>query len=351
MLASVTHILPLTTIRRERLLPVPGRVVVRAGQKVSPVDVIAEANFGQEHALVDVARTLGISSEAAHTLVQCKVGDRVSEGQVLAQKSGLIPQAVRAPRTGRVVVIGGGRILLEVGEGAYELHAGMPGMVTRLIPDRGAEITVNGALVQGVWGNGRVDVGLMLPLLSAPDDILDLEKIDVSLRGSILLGGICQNPAVLQAAGDLPARGLILGSMAPGLIPLALQVRYPVLVVDGFGNRPMNSAAYKLLTTSAKREVTLNTDAYNRQTGVRPEAIIPLPVSQEPPQPRASVVFATGQTVCLRRAPHIGEIGTLVSLRPGATAFPSGLRVPAGEVRLESGEQAVVPLANLEVVG
>jgi hypothetical protein len=124
-----------------------------------------------------------------------------------------------------------------------------------------------------------------------------------------------------------------------------------VLVVDGFGSHPMNNAAYRLLTTSVKREVTLNTEAYNRQTGVRPEVIIPLPVSQEPTPPRETVIFAPGQTVCLRRAPHSGEIGTLVSLRPGATTFPSGLRVLAGEVNLESGEQAVVPLANLEVVG
>jgi hypothetical protein len=351
MLAPVAHVLPLTTIRRERLLPVPGRVVARLDQKVSPVDVIAEANFGQEHALIDVARAFGISTEKAHKLMLCKVGDRISAGQIVAQQPGLVAHMVRAPRAGRVVVIGGGRILLEIGEGGYELHAGMPGVVTRVITDRGAEITASGALVQGVWGNSRVDVGLMLSLLTTPDEMLVPGKLDVSLRGSVLLAGICEDAAVLQTATELPIRGLILGSMAPGLIPLALQVRYPVLVIDGFGHRPMNSAAFKLLTTSAKREVTLNTEAYNRYTGVRPEVIIPLPVSQEPAQPREAEVFAPGQTVCLRRMPHIGEIGTLVSLLPAPATFPSGLRAPAGEIRLENGEQVVLPLANLEVIG
>jgi hypothetical protein len=262
-----------------------------------------------------------------------------------------MPHTIRAARAGRVVIIGGGRILLEIGEGTYELAAGIPGTVSRIIADRGAEITANGALVQGVWGNNRLDAGMMLSMLSAPDDMLTVDKLDVSLRGSILLGGICEDAAVLQTAAELPVRGLILGSMAPALINQALQVRYPILVIDGFGHRPMTSAAYKLLTTSAKREVTLNTESYNRYTGVRPEAIIPLPVSREPAEPLSSEVFAPGQTVCLRRAPHIGEVGTLVNLLPSPATLPSGVRAPAGEVRLESGEQLVLPLANLEVIG
>ncbi|MBA4380093.1 MAG: hypothetical protein C0393_05335, partial [Anaerolinea sp.] len=353
MFAPVAHILPLTTIRRERLLPVPGKVVARMSQKVTPLDVIAEANYGQEHALLDVASELGISEDAAEGLIRLKTGDRVEENQIIATRGGLSRKTIRAPRSGRVVAVGGGRLLLEVGEGTYELRAGMPGVVTRLIPERGAEITVNGALVQGVWGNGRVDIGLMLPLLSAeglpaPDEPLVASRMDVSLRGSILLGGTCSDAAALRAAGDLPVRGLILGSISSALLPLALQVRYPLVVLDGFGSRPMNSAAYKLLITNAKREVTVNGESFNRYTGAAPEIIIPLPVDQQPPMPQDVAAFTPGQQVRLLRAPHAGEIGTLLKLLPGLTVMPSGLRVPAGEVRLESGAGVAVPLVNLE---
>ena len=227
MLAPVVHILPLTTLRRERQLPVPGRVIARMDQKVSPLDVVAEAHYGQDHILIDVAHALGIQPEAAQPLIQVRAGEMISKGQSIAQRMGLFPQVLHAPNNGRVILVGSGRILMEAGEGTFELHAGIPGRVTRQIPERGVEITFNGALVQGVWGNGQMGLGVMIPVITAPEELLSLKQIDVSLRGSILLAGCCNDPAALKAAGDLPARGIILGSLSPALVPLAAQMQYP----------------------------------------------------------------------------------------------------------------------------
>jgi hypothetical protein len=44
-------------------------------------------------------------------------------------------------------------------------------------------------------------------------------------------------------------------------------------------------------------------------------------------------------------------IGTIVSLTEGLATFPSGLSAPGAEVRLENGQQLLIPLVNLEVVG
>jgi hypothetical protein len=351
MLAPVVHVLPLTTLHRERLLPVPGRITAHVDQKVTPLDVVGEAHYGQGHLLIDVALTFGIKPDAAQRLIQIKAGEMVTKGELIAQRIGLVPQILRVPVNGRVILVGSGRILMEAGDGVFELRAALPGRVTRQIADRGVEITFNGALVQGEWGNGQLGLGLLLPVVSKPDEELTVNKIDVSLRGSILLAGYCNDPAALQAASDLPVRGMVLGGLSPALIPLAAQMQFPIIVVDGFGVKRMDSAAFTLLTTNARREVTLNAEPFDRYTGVRPEILIPLPVTEDPPQPRDAGSFTPGQPVRMTRAPNAGAFGTLTNLLPGLTLVPSGLRVAAAEIKLDTGEQIVVPLANLEVLG
>jgi hypothetical protein len=351
MLAPVTHVLPLTTIVRERVLPVAGKVNAHVNQRVNPTDVIAEATFAREHVLLDVARTFGISPAAADKLIRVQEGDRLTEGQVVAESSGFFASAIKAPRPGRVMVSGGGQVLMEVGDTRIELRAGLPGIVSQVIPDRGVVIRTSGALVQGVWGNGRIDNGLMINLLEKPDDVLTAGRLDVSLRGSVILGGHVNDVETLKVAAELPVRGLILSSMPSSLLTTGYQMRYPILVLEGFGMLPMNSAAFKLLTTNNKREATVNAEHFDRYTGSRPEVIIPLPISNEPPEPNPYETFAVGQQVRMRRPPNAGMIGTISNLRPGLSLLPSGLRAVAADVRLENGESTIVPLVNLEVVG
>src|SRR5512144_1015932 len=351
MLAPVLHVLPLATIIRERTLPVEGKVNVHVNQRVNPTDVVAEASFAREHVLLDVARTFGVTPMAADKMIKVKEGDRLAQGALVAEAGGLISRSVRAPRPGRVMIAGSGQVLMEVGDTRVELRAGLPGLVTQVLPEKGVVIRTAGALIQGVWGNGRIDNGLMVNLLEKPDEILSAERLDVSLRGSVILGGHVRDMETLRAAAELPVRGLILSSLLSPLIVPAYQMRYPIIVTDGFGALPMNSAAFRLLTTNNKREATVHAEHFDRYSGNRPEVIIPLPISTEPAEPNNYETFTVGQTVRLRRPPSAGMIGTLSHLPPGLSTLPSGMRVPAAEVKLENGETLLVPLVNLEVVG
>jgi hypothetical protein len=348
--APVNHIVGLTVIVRERVLPISGEVLARLNQKVTPTDIIAQTSWARDHVMIDVARVLKVNPAKADRMIKVKEGDTIKAGTELVASRGLFSSPIKAQRDGKVLVAGNGQILMEAGESKIELRAGMPGTVVELIPNRGAVIQTAGALIQGVWGNGRIETGGLVNLTEKPDSVLDAKRFDISMRGFIILGGMVKDAETLQAAADLPVRGMILSSLYPSLIQAARDMRYPIMVTDGFGAMPMNSVAYKLLTTNAKREVTLNAEMYDRYTGARPEAIITLPVTSDPPVSPAVVPFAPGLMVRMRRPPNMGMIGSIANIKPGLTELPSGLRAQVAEVKLENGENALVPLVNLEVV-
>ncbi|HND48400.1 MAG TPA: hypothetical protein PLL95_07545, partial [Anaerolineales bacterium] len=165
MLAPVHHVIGLTTIVRERLLPISGNVIARVQQKVTASEVVAETRWAREHALLDVARILGVSPTVADKLIKCKVDDKVAASAEIAVGRGLFPRSVRAPKDGRVVAVGGGQVLMEIGEAKMEVRAGVPGTVVQVVPGRGVVVQAFGGLVQGVWGNGRIDSGVLVNLM------------------------------------------------------------------------------------------------------------------------------------------------------------------------------------------
>jgi hypothetical protein len=349
MIAPVTHILPLTHIRRARLLPENGRVLVRAGQKVNATDIVAESPQQCRHVLVDVRSSLRLRrKESLEGYMERRVGDRLQEGDVIAEAGSLFKRIVRSPVDGEIVAITGGRVLIEVPEDPYSLMAGITGEVSEIIPERGVIIEADGALVQGVWGNDHIDLGVLLSLIRSPEDSITRDRLDVSMRGAVVLAGFCENVDVIESAAQLPLRGLILSSMTADLIPAASQAPFPIVVLEGFGNIPMSSAAFKLLSTSEKRDVAINASAFDPFTGQRPEILVSLPaMGKLAPEVEA---FKTGQTVKVQTHPYIGQIGTLTKLLPGLTRLSNGLRVPAGEVKLENNVQVILPLMNLDVL-
>jgi hypothetical protein len=312
--------------------------------------VIAEAVVTPEHLLLDVARGLGVSAAKADVHLQRQAGEDVVEGDVLAGPVGIGRRVYRAPKAGRIILAGGGQVLLELASKPFELKAGIPGVVTSLIDDFGAEIEATGALVQGVWGNRRTGAGILNNLTRSPKDVLTHDRLDVSHRASVILGGVCMSPQVLETAAEIPLRGLILSSMASSLLPLAERMPYPIILTEGFGEIPMNTPAYKLLTTNARREVVLAADPWDRLEGTRPEVIIPLPAGGQMPLPEEIDVYKPGQQVRILSPGQRGAVGELVSLLAGLTTLPSGCRAPAGVVHLESGEEIILPLANIEVL-
>ena len=350
MLAPITHILPVAAIRRERLMSADGRIIARRGQQVSPTDIVAESVFRPEHLLLDIGIGLGLPTKEADQYIQRRAGDEVGEGDVIAGPVGIGRRVVRAPKSGTVVIAGDGQVLMEL-EGEFsELRAGCSGVIAEIVGARGVIIETVGSLIQGVWGNGRINFGLLNILAHAPDELVTPDMIDISVRGAVILAGCCEEEKVLRSADELPIRGMILASMDSALVPVALRVNYPIVLIEGFGKLPMNQEAFSILSSSEKCEVAMNAEPWDRIGNTRPEVVISVSEGAYPEVLTELTNFSVGQTVRVVSPPYKSMIGKLTNLPQSLSHLPSGLLVKTADVSLANGDTVQVPLANIEII-
>jgi hypothetical protein len=350
ILPSVIHVSPLTNIRRERRLPVPGTVTARVNERVQAQDVVAEAEPARRRIFIDVARGLGVSEAQAERHVRKQAGDRVDAGDVIAGPVGMARRTLRAPAGGRIVRVSEGRVLLEALGQPIQLRAGFPGLVVSSDGVQSVTIEAAGALVQGVWGNGKQEFGVMHIAVEGPGEPLREEMLDIDTRGAILVAGICSDHEPLSFAAEMRLRGLILGGLDSELIPVANRLPYPILVLEGFGERPISGPAYEVLVSSTGREVMLDARPIRSYDDHRPEVIIPLVAGRRLEPPPEVVPLAIGVRVHLLRPPHEGAVGLIKQLPSQATTFPSGVMARCATVDIEGVGEASIPLANLEII-
>ncbi len=351
MIAPVTYIQPLTTLRRQRLLPVEGQVLVNLGDQVRSSDPVARANLYTKHMMLDAGRALGLPAERVSKLIQRSIGEKVDEGAIIAGRRGVGARQLRSPAGGQIAAISEGQILLQVSDESALLPARVPGEIINIDPGRGVTIECTGAWIQGVWGNGRFADGNLQLQADNPLHQLTADQIDMSLRGVILLAGHCNQRQALELAGQVPIRGLVLGSLATRLLPVAEKMSYPIVIIEGFGEYPMNMDAFKLLGNHNGASATLNAQRSDRYTGERPELIIPIKDAGRPPQPIRTQSFRLGQNVRVLSGDYKSALGEITALLPTAVLFAGGLRAPAAEVDLAGGGHIRVALANLELLG
>lgn len=350
MLAHVTHILPMARIRRIRNLPVKGAVLVRGGQPVTATQVIAEARLDRHFLTIDLARGLGVPPQQVEGLLMRVAGEDVDSGSLIAKGQGLTPREVRSPAAGTLVAVSGGQALLEVNSQPFQLRAGIPGQVAEVQADLGCVIEMTGGWIQGIWGNNQIGSGRLVVYADKPGSPLERKSFAPDERGRVVMGGTCSDRKALEEGINNEIQGLILGSLATRLRPIASRMPYPIVVLDGFGNIPMNRAAFDLLSTSEERETTLNAEPYDVVQGTRPEVLLPVQGASGP-IPLDLETFKPGQRVRVLKAPHFGEMARILALPERVVRFPSGLRAPGAEIELPDGDSELVPLANLEVIG
>jgi hypothetical protein len=343
--AAETHVV------RRRLLPGSGVVLVHVGDRVQPDAVVAESPLDGQIQVVDLARTLGTSVSGALQCLRVVPGSRVEATTLLATRKplGRKRRDVLAPFAGTVQTIEDGYLFLRQETQSFALRAYIPGQVLEEHPHRGVTIGVMGTLVRGIWGCGGECQGTLAVMVSAPDEPLTWERVGLRYRGAIIVGGILEDPRVLLRARQFRLLGLVVGSMAPQLRPLAQRLGVSVVVTEGIGRIPIAEPILERLRVCHGRLAVLCGSSEGGLSG--PEIIVPLPGIS--PSRALAVVrpIHEGMAVRLTRPPFVGLIGEVVTVPLAPQETPIGTHAEGVMVRLPDGRRVFIPLVNLEPLG
>jgi len=292
-------------------LPGPGRLVVNAGDPVTPGDAVGYVVERGPITVVDVAGALGVPPRRCGEFIEIREGQSVRLGELLARRERFFgTKEVRAPVAGRAMAVGAGMILLEELPRERAVYGALAGRAREIYPGEGLRVEGSGTVVWACSLIGGDFSGALKMTSPVPDRVLRPEHIDVSCHGSIVIGGIGDEIEALERAAGFGAKGAILGSAPATWARMSLPL--PVAITEAYGAFPMNSRAFEAL---GKTEGYL---AYVMQRGRRTWIVVP-----QVGDPMVEVVESR-----LRRAekhsevrivagPRTGRVGRVLSLGPG----------------------------------
>jgi hypothetical protein len=337
-------------IERVRRLPIAGEVLVNEGTHVQPTDVIAEAAITDKIFLLDIARGLGVDETEVKGLLVRQPGEQLLIGDVVAQVDGAIPRLVRLPVNGQFVGFHRANAVFEIGHDPIQLLAGLPGTVNSVIPEYGAKISTGGLLLQGVWGNGQINAGSLRVLVETWTVPLDASMVADIDPTQIIAAGNCLDAKVFDLLEEEQPAGLILASLAPGLLPYAAAMTIPVIILQGFGLATPADFFLNRIAPLAGETTCLNAGPVDRLNGLRPEVIIPHEVDSEAELLESRVKLQPGFYVQVCSGKAMGRVGEVQALLEEPHQFESGLQLPGAVIRLQNGEIITVPNQNLVIL-
>ncbi|MCA1554204.1 MAG: hypothetical protein LC737_07485, partial [Chloroflexi bacterium] len=257
----------------------------------------------------------------------------------------------RAPSAGRLLAEHNGEVLLELAPALLELPANVKGSVISAARF-GVALQTAGALVQGVWGNGKENYGVLKWLGSSREQPLTADVVDVSCLGMIVAVGGTITASGLRQAEAQQVRGVIAGSMSARLRETACALPFPIMLTEGFGAFAMAEPAFGLMRNVSGREGGLRAVWQTRWGAQRPDLVVPEPFREDASDDAAPSFAVLRRDVEVRvcAGDQFGRNGRVLSEQPRSRVLASGVRAAAVEVALSNGERVWVPINNLEAM-
>ena len=356
--------------RVRRVLPVTGEVLVEVGQRVSARDVVAQTFLPGDATPINLANLLSLPPGDVADCMLKQQGETVQIGEPLAQTKGIFgffKSEYVAKVSGTLESISSvtGQIILRGAPQPVEVVAYLAGEVKEVLPGEGVLVEADVSFVQGIFGIGGETFGPIHMACDQNTDELTQTAITADMQGAVVVGGARMTGSAVRKAIEVGAAAVISGGMDDSDLREVLgydlgvaitgseEVGITLIITEGFGEIAMAERTFRLLKSRQGDEAAVNGATQIRAGVMRPEVLIPLNEQEkdlETENPHTHGVLDVGTPVRVIRDPHFGMIGTVASLPPELTVLASGSKARVLEVQAASGENVVVPRANVELI-
>jgi len=358
----------LTHIVRERRLPLKGDVMVSKGDTVKADQAVARTELPGNVHPVNCAGQLGILPADIEEALIIKQGSKVKKDEVIAMSKsffGLFKSTLVSPIDGTLENASPitGQLILREAPIPVEVLAYFDGTVSNVFEDEGVEVETSGAIIQGIFGIGGERHGRIKMLVSTPDETLDEDAITGDLTGCIAVGGGRLTLAGFKKAMEAGAVAVVSGCFKNVHLKELLgyelgvaitgqeDIATTLVLTEGFGDIAMAHRTFELLKENDGRGASISGATQIRAGVIRPEVIIPSDqVAPDKDIQKEVKGLEVGDQLRVIRQPWFGRIGTVTGLPAELQKLESGAKVRVLELKLDDGENVVLPRANVEII-
>jgi transcription antitermination factor NusG len=357
-------------IKKRRILPLKGDVVVKVGDLVSPDDVVARTHLPGNVVPLNVANKLGLPPEDLELVMVKKEGDDIKQGEPLAVKKSFIKwfsSTCDATINGKVESISHvtGQVLQRGEPIPVEVKAYLKGKVTEVIPNEGVVVACVGSFVQGIFGIGGETSGNIMIVTPDNSTVLSEDLIKPEMKDMIIVGGSRVTAGALKTAIKTGIRGIVVGGFDDkdlrdflgydiGVAITGSEDTSTTLVVtEGFGQINMAAKTYELLKRHQGEMACMNGATQIRAGVIRPELVIPAASQariEESVETEEIHGLQAGSVVRVIRHPYFGRLGKVTDLPSPLQKLESESKARVLEVEFDDGTRAIVPRANVEMI-
>jgi len=356
-------------VRRERRLPLKGKVVVARGDAVEADTVVARTELPGNVQTVNLAAKLALDPARVPERLLKPIGSQVQAGEVVAEgKSlfGLVTQRAVAPVAGTLESVSGitGQLILRERPIPVEVNAYVRGVVAEVLPDEGVIVESAAALLQGIFGVGGETFGPIAVVASSPDDACDPGRITAAHRGKVIVGGAYVSYATLMHAKAIGVAAVVVGGFDDKDLRELLgrdlgvaitgteELGFTLVLTEGFGHIRMAARTWDLLRANDGRQASVSGATQIRAGVMRPEILIPRATGDDArDDARVATGLEIGSLLRVIREPYFGRIATVVELPPELQDLDTEAKVRVMVVEFaDDRSRALVPRANVELI-